>query len=144
MFIPNEQLEREPTPLAYRITIRLVSNRLATERNSLENLPDRAQRKSIEKTIHDKIGFSGHNLLALNVCKRRLELIIEAPAETKKIINCLTICIIEILKKTGSFSDKINLWQPETKTQHLQTFREIETAIKSIKNERELALRTKA
>ncbi|HQU84628.1 MAG TPA: hypothetical protein PKY59_15935, partial [Pyrinomonadaceae bacterium] len=83
-------------------------------------------------------------LLALNLCKRRLELIIEAPAETKKIISRLTICIIEILKKSDRFSEKINLWQPETKVHNICTQQNLQNAVRSIKNEKELALRKTA
>lgn len=143
MFIPDDQLEREVFPLAYQLTIYLVSN-WTDGKESLEKYPAQQERRAIKEIVSQQIQRFGNNLQALRVARKKIEIIIDAPAETEKIINSVTLSIIEILRCSKKYSEKINLWEPQKKIESIWTSQSLLNAIQNVNHEKELALKMRA
>jgi len=140
MLIRDDQLDAEDFPLAYQLTICFMCSKSSAIKNSLENCPDKTQRKLIAEMISDTVKMLEGNLLILRVRKKKIKLIIDASVSVEKLFNLTTIGIIEILKKSNRFSDQINLWEPEKEIKNLMNSTELEKAIQTVKGEKELAL----
>lgn len=140
MLIRDDQLDAEDFPLAYQLTICFMCINSPAIKNSLENCPDKYQRKLIAEMISDTVKMLEGNLLILRVRKKKIKLIIEASVSVEKLFNLTTIGIIEILKKSNRFSEQINLWEPEKKIKNLMNSTELEKALQTVKGEKELAL----
>ncbi|MCD9188452.1 MAG: hypothetical protein LUM44_18690 [Pyrinomonadaceae bacterium] len=140
MLIRSDQLDAEDFPLAYQLTICFMCRDSPTVKNSLENCPDKNQRKLIAEMISEAVKVLEGNLLILRVRKKKIKLIIDASVSVEKLFNLTTLSIIEILKKSHRFSEQINLWEPEKDIKNLMSCHEIEKAVRNIKGEKEIAL----
>lgn len=134
VYIPNEQFEKEDFPLAVQLTIHLRSNKSA-EKYSLEALPDKAQIELIATAVSEMLNFFKNKLLILKIRKNKIEMIVESPANVEKIANGATLCVIEILRRSRRFSEKINLWQPQVEIQNIWTESRLANAVKKIKTQ---------
>lgn len=141
MIIPDEQFDAEVFPLAYQLTICLICGNLPSPKYSLENCPDKIQRKLIAEMVSETVQMLGGNLQAFRVGKKKIELIIDAPINVEKIFNLTTLGIIEILRKSNQFSNRINLWEPEKQIKSIANLYELEKKIRSVSGEKEIALR---
>lgn len=140
MFIPREQLENENFPIAFKLTIRIIPEKPANEKSCLEHLPDFRQRKLIKKTITESLCDLGIQLQVLQVSKKKIELVVEAKVEIEKIVGSITLLVIEVLRESGNFSEKINPWQPQKKIESLWTRQSVRKAINEIEGETEKGL----
>lgn len=140
MLIRDDQFDAEDFPLAYQLTISLICGNSSSVKSSLENCPDKKQRKLIAEMISETVKMLEGNLLALKVSKKKIELITDASINVEKIFNMTTLGIIEILKSSSQYSELINLWEPEKNIKNLSNTKELEKAIRSVEGEKELAL----
>lgn len=140
MLIRDDQLDAEDFPLAYQLTICFMCGNSPSIKNSLENCPNKNQRKLIAEMIAETVKMLGGNLSVLRVRKKKIKLIIDSSVNVEKLFNLTTLGIIEILKKSNRFSEQINLWEPEKNIKNLMNDNELEKAVQIIKGEKEIAL----